>query len=144
MQNPNCLVMVDNCYGEFVESIEPPMVVRTIFVIPFYISYFQREKKKSWIRAISCCFWYSGCRFNCWKFDKKSRWNYSPMWWLCCRKGKMGKSSSCSSVCTWPWSWLWLNSWSHYESVFPRFIPFTSNGWRGCQGIGICTSLFHI
>ncbi|TQD76690.1 hypothetical protein C1H46_037772 [Malus baccata] len=25
-QNPNCLVMVDNCYGEFVESIEPPMV----------------------------------------------------------------------------------------------------------------------
>ncbi|XWS11091.1 hypothetical protein CRYUN_Cryun38cG0053900 [Craigia yunnanensis] len=27
MQNPNCLVMVDNCYGEFVESIEPPMLV---------------------------------------------------------------------------------------------------------------------
>ncbi|KAI9075632.1 hypothetical protein K1719_042432 [Acacia pycnantha] len=26
MQNPDCLVMVDNCYGEFVESIEPPMV----------------------------------------------------------------------------------------------------------------------
>ncbi|KAK9268725.1 hypothetical protein L1049_000486 [Liquidambar formosana] len=26
MQNPNCLVMVDNCYGEFVESIEPSMV----------------------------------------------------------------------------------------------------------------------
>lgn len=26
MQNPNCLVMVDNCYGEFVELIEPPMV----------------------------------------------------------------------------------------------------------------------
>ncbi|KAK7855075.1 uncharacterized protein CFP56_029780 [Quercus suber] len=26
MQNPNCLVMVDNCYGEFVEIIEPPMV----------------------------------------------------------------------------------------------------------------------
>ncbi|EEF28672.1 conserved hypothetical protein [Ricinus communis] len=26
MQNPNCLVMVDNCYGEFVEQIEPPMV----------------------------------------------------------------------------------------------------------------------
>ncbi|CAI9088575.1 OLC1v1022932C1 [Oldenlandia corymbosa var. corymbosa] len=26
MQNPNCLVMVDNCYGEFVEDIEPPMV----------------------------------------------------------------------------------------------------------------------
>lgn len=25
-QNPNCLVMVDNCYGEFVEGIEPPMV----------------------------------------------------------------------------------------------------------------------
>lgn len=25
-QNPNCLVMVDNCYGEFVENIEPPMV----------------------------------------------------------------------------------------------------------------------
>ncbi|KAK4771171.1 hypothetical protein SAY87_031703 [Trapa incisa] len=25
-QNSNCLVMVDNCYGEFVESIEPPMV----------------------------------------------------------------------------------------------------------------------
>ncbi|KAF6163224.1 hypothetical protein GIB67_025088 [Kingdonia uniflora] len=25
-QNPNCLVMVDNCYGEFVESMEPPMV----------------------------------------------------------------------------------------------------------------------
>lgn len=46
MQNPNCLVMVDNCYGEFVESIEPPMVVRTIFVTPFHISYFQREKKK--------------------------------------------------------------------------------------------------
>lgn len=28
-QNPNCLVMVDNCYGEFVENIEPPMVVCT-------------------------------------------------------------------------------------------------------------------
>lgn len=27
MQNPECSVMVDNCYGEFVESIEPPMVV---------------------------------------------------------------------------------------------------------------------
>ncbi|KAF8413962.1 hypothetical protein HHK36_001959 [Tetracentron sinense] len=26
IQNPNCLVMVDNCYGEFVESMEPPMV----------------------------------------------------------------------------------------------------------------------
>ncbi|KAF9589608.1 hypothetical protein IFM89_026107 [Coptis chinensis] len=26
MQNPYCLVMVDNCYGEFVESMEPPMV----------------------------------------------------------------------------------------------------------------------
>ncbi|KAL5737930.1 hypothetical protein ACOSP7_030691 [Xanthoceras sorbifolium] len=26
MQNPNCLIMVDNCYGEFVEIIEPPMV----------------------------------------------------------------------------------------------------------------------
>ncbi|KAF3453623.1 hypothetical protein FNV43_RR04064 [Rhamnella rubrinervis] len=26
MQNPTCLVMVDNCYGEFVETIEPPMV----------------------------------------------------------------------------------------------------------------------
>ncbi|KAH1221617.1 hypothetical protein GmHk_12G034986 [Glycine max] len=25
-QNPSCSVMVDNCYGEFVESIEPPMV----------------------------------------------------------------------------------------------------------------------
>lgn len=25
-QNPNCLVMVDNCYGEFAESMEPPMV----------------------------------------------------------------------------------------------------------------------
>lgn len=27
MQNPKCVVMVDNCYGEFSESIEPPMVV---------------------------------------------------------------------------------------------------------------------
>ncbi|KAG8386275.1 hypothetical protein BUALT_Bualt03G0132100 [Buddleja alternifolia] len=26
LQNPNCLVMVDNCYGEFTESIEPSMV----------------------------------------------------------------------------------------------------------------------
>ncbi|CAJ2676890.1 aluminum resistance protein [Trifolium pratense] len=26
MQNPECSVMVDNCYGELVESIEPPMV----------------------------------------------------------------------------------------------------------------------
>ncbi|KAF5730651.1 hypothetical protein HS088_TW19G00243 [Tripterygium wilfordii] len=26
MQNPSCLVMVDNCYGEFAESFEPPMV----------------------------------------------------------------------------------------------------------------------
>ncbi|GFQ06247.1 uncharacterized protein ynbb [Phtheirospermum japonicum] len=26
LQNPNCLVMVDNCYGEFTERIEPPMV----------------------------------------------------------------------------------------------------------------------
>ncbi|KAL9260302.1 hypothetical protein AKJ16_DCAP17751 [Drosera capensis] len=25
-QNPNCVVMVDNCYGEFVETSEPPMV----------------------------------------------------------------------------------------------------------------------
>lgn len=25
-QNPNCLVLVDNCYGEFAENIEPPMV----------------------------------------------------------------------------------------------------------------------
>ncbi|KAH1247534.1 hypothetical protein GmHk_06G017421 [Glycine max] len=25
-QKPSCSVMVDNCYGEFVESIEPPMV----------------------------------------------------------------------------------------------------------------------
>lgn len=27
MQNPDCMVLVDNCYGEFVESMEPPMVV---------------------------------------------------------------------------------------------------------------------
>ena len=27
-QNPNCLVMVDNCYAEFVDIIEPTMVVR--------------------------------------------------------------------------------------------------------------------
>ncbi|PWZ53018.1 hypothetical protein Zm00014a_032025 [Zea mays] len=26
MQNPNCMVMVDNCYGEFVEISEPAMV----------------------------------------------------------------------------------------------------------------------
>ncbi|KAF8651301.1 hypothetical protein HU200_063553 [Digitaria exilis] len=26
MQNPNCMVMVDNCYGEFVETSEPAMV----------------------------------------------------------------------------------------------------------------------
>ncbi|XP_050939210.1 uncharacterized protein LOC103495002 isoform X3 [Cucumis melo] len=26
MQNPDCLVMVDNCYGEFVETTEPPSV----------------------------------------------------------------------------------------------------------------------
>ncbi|XP_058211037.1 uncharacterized protein LOC131323323 isoform X2 [Rhododendron vialii] len=26
IKNPNCVVMVDNCYGEFVETIEPPMV----------------------------------------------------------------------------------------------------------------------
>ncbi|CAA0808485.1 Unknown protein [Striga hermonthica] len=26
LQNPDCLVMVDNCYGEFTEIIEPPMV----------------------------------------------------------------------------------------------------------------------
>ncbi|CAA7394682.1 unnamed protein product [Spirodela intermedia] len=26
MQNPDCLVMVDNCYGEFVETVEPPSV----------------------------------------------------------------------------------------------------------------------
>ncbi|WOL04532.1 hypothetical protein Cni_G13253 [Canna indica] len=25
-QNPDCMVMVDNCYGEFVEMFEPPMV----------------------------------------------------------------------------------------------------------------------
>ena len=35
MQNPNCLVMVDNCYGEFVESIEPPLVVWDILLHPF-------------------------------------------------------------------------------------------------------------
>ena len=26
-QNPNCVVLVDNCYGEFVEEREPPSVV---------------------------------------------------------------------------------------------------------------------
>ncbi|KAJ8477739.1 hypothetical protein OPV22_021466 [Ensete ventricosum] len=26
MQKPDCMVMVDNCYGEFVETYEPPMV----------------------------------------------------------------------------------------------------------------------
>ncbi|KAJ7981693.1 Cys/Met metabolism, pyridoxal phosphate-dependent enzyme [Quillaja saponaria] len=26
LQNPDCSIVVDNCYGEFVESIEPPMV----------------------------------------------------------------------------------------------------------------------
>ncbi|KAL8513922.1 hypothetical protein ACS0TY_013154 [Phlomoides rotata] len=26
LQNPNCLVMVDNCYGEFTEGVEPAMV----------------------------------------------------------------------------------------------------------------------
>ncbi|XP_008813397.2 uncharacterized protein YnbB-like isoform X3 [Phoenix dactylifera] len=26
VQNPDCMVMVDNCYGEFVETCEPPMV----------------------------------------------------------------------------------------------------------------------
>ncbi|KAL6314544.1 hypothetical protein AAG906_026883 [Vitis piasezkii] len=30
MQNPNCLVMVDNCYGEFSENVEPPMVEKWV------------------------------------------------------------------------------------------------------------------
>ncbi|KAF7144521.1 hypothetical protein RHSIM_Rhsim04G0018400 [Rhododendron simsii] len=33
MQNPNCVVMVDNCYGEFVETIEPPMVVCDVILV---------------------------------------------------------------------------------------------------------------
>ncbi|KAI5012461.1 hypothetical protein ZWY2020_024727 [Hordeum vulgare] len=32
MQNPNCKVMVDNCYGEFVETSEPPMVGEDLIV----------------------------------------------------------------------------------------------------------------
>ncbi|KAE8789562.1 Arogenate dehydratase 3, chloroplastic [Hordeum vulgare] len=32
MQNPNCKVMVDNCYGEFVETSEPPMVGADLIV----------------------------------------------------------------------------------------------------------------
>lgn len=37
MQNPSCLVMVDNCYGEFVDDIEPPMVVYKLFLsLKFY------------------------------------------------------------------------------------------------------------
>lgn len=27
-QNPDCVVLVDNCYGEFVETVEPTAVVR--------------------------------------------------------------------------------------------------------------------
>lgn len=45
MQNPNCLVMVDNCYGEFVESIEPPMVVCEIFFIPSVLISLNKDKK---------------------------------------------------------------------------------------------------
>lgn len=93
-----------------------------------------------WWRAIKCHYWCSGCRFDCGQFDKKSWWDYSTMWWICCRERKMGKSSISSSVCTWPWSWLWRNSWWHYASIFPGFVPFTSNGRRGYQGIGICIS----
>lgn len=37
MQNPGCMVMVDNCYGEFVDDIEPPMVVCKLFLsLEFY------------------------------------------------------------------------------------------------------------
>lgn len=33
MQNPGCMVMVDNCYGEFVDDIEPPMVVCKVILV---------------------------------------------------------------------------------------------------------------
>ena len=33
MQKPDCMVMVDNCYGEFVETYEPPMVVRESYLL---------------------------------------------------------------------------------------------------------------
>ena len=129
MQNPNCLVMVDNCYGEFVESIEPPMVVCDIFCIPGSL--------EGHFNIINAC---TGCRFDCRQFDKKSWWNHCTMRWICCREGKMGKSSCCSSLCSRAWGWLWLNSRWYYESFFPGVIPFTSNGWWGNQGTGFCMS----
>ncbi len=30
-QNPRCVVVVDNCYGEFVETLEPTAVVFLLF-----------------------------------------------------------------------------------------------------------------
>ena len=29
-QSPTCLVLVDNCYGEFTEALEPPAVRHTL------------------------------------------------------------------------------------------------------------------
>lgn len=45
-QNPNCLVMVDNCYGEFAENIEPPMVVSNRFSYFLNTCFFLRREIK--------------------------------------------------------------------------------------------------
>lgn len=57
-QNPDCVIVVDNCYGEFVEAIEPTAVVlssSSFLLTPhaiecsvylFYLTFMEKKKRR--------------------------------------------------------------------------------------------------
>ncbi|KAE8703224.1 putative Developmental regulator, ULTRAPETALA [Hibiscus syriacus] len=49
---PQLLVMVDNCYGEFVESIEPPMVVGGVLHFFSFSSFYSVEEGSQWFLIV--------------------------------------------------------------------------------------------
>lgn len=52
LQNPHCLVMVDNCYGEFTEIIEPPMVVCSILY--WFHLHHRVSRSKAYCTDVGC------------------------------------------------------------------------------------------
>lgn len=100
----------------------------------WYVKLFLSLKFYMW-KYQKLIFGWAGRWPNCGKFNKKSGWNDCTMWWICCGKEKMGRSSSCPSLGPRTWSWLRFYPWWYNENFISGFIPLTSNGWWSNKGI---------
>lgn len=77
----------------------------------------------------------TGCRPHGWKPHKEPRRHNRSKWWICSRKGRMGRICCCSIVCTWYWHGSWCHLWRCHATAIPGLVLGSSNGWwvyKGC------------